>query len=364
MNKKLKIVSSIALAGMLVTSSLGMSRALAAETPDAYETNPVAIYRKLVEGKTVVPFVLANKDDVVTVKEVVENELFDGKVVTFNGTAIPALDTVVGTGDKFTTVDGTEYTVIVYGDVDGDGKVGVLDALQVEKNNVNMITLDAVQKEAADVKNDGNVNPLDSLAIKKYDVRLTDSVIDTLPAKEEVVEQSNYTMTLKDASYINNINNSDIELNIALKETLDEAKTGLKLEFVDKNQTKVEVQNVTIPAHTDFIEGFESADLNTLADGAITINLYEGEKIVATLSVEKNTVTPNVAKVTTNRTSTREATLSLEKMGSSDVTKINYVVSSIDTQIGSVDEKTLTNSVNVENGKLENAHKILCRDYR
>ena len=140
MNKKLKIVSSIALAGMLVTRSLGMSRALAAETPD-YETNPVAIYRKLVEGKTVVPFVLANKDDVVTVKEVVENDLFAGKVVTFNGTAIPALDTVVGTGDKFTTVDGTEYTVIVYGDVDGDGKVGVLDALQVEKNNVNMISL-------------------------------------------------------------------------------------------------------------------------------------------------------------------------------------------------------------------------------
>ena len=355
MNKKLKIVSSIALAGMLVTSSLGMSRALAAETPD-YETNPVAIYRKLVEGKTVVPFVLANKDDVVTVKEVVENELFDGKVVTFNGTAIPALDTVVGTGDKFTTVDGTEYTVIVYGDVDGDGKVGVLDALQVEKNNVNMITLDDVQKEAADVKNDGNVNPLDSLAIKKYDVRLlTDSVIDTLPPKEEVVEESNYTISLKDASYINNVNNSDVNLNIALKETLDEAKTGLKFEFVDKNQNKVEVENVTIPAHTDFVEGFVSEDLNTLADGTITINLYEGEKIVATLSVEKNTVTPDVAKVTTNRTSTREATLSLEKMGASDVTKVNYVVSPIDTEIGSVDEKTLTNSVNVENGKLENA---------
>ncbi len=355
MNKKLKIVSSIALAGMLVTSSLGMSRALAAETPD-YETNPVAIYRKLVEGKTVVPFVLANKDDVVTVKEVVENDLFAGKVVTFNGTAIPALDTVVGTGDKFTTVDGTEYTVIVYGDVDGDGKVGVLDALQVEKNNVNMITLDDVQKEAADVKNDGNVNPLDSLAIKKYDVRLlTDSVIDTLPPKEEVVEESNYTISLKDASYINNVNNSDVNLNIALKETLDEAKTGLKFEFVDKNQNKVEVENVTIPAHTDFVEGFVSKDLNTLADGTITINLYEGEKIVATLSVEKNTITPAAAKVTTNRTSTREATLSLEKMGVSDVTKVNYVVSPIDTEIGSVAEETLTNSVNVENGKLENA---------
>ena len=209
MNKKLKIVSSLALAGMLVTSSFGMNKVLA--STEDYTTNPVAVYRNLVEGKTVVPFVLVNKDDALTVKDVVENEMFKGKVEKINGTTISSLDTVVGTGDKFTTTDGTEYTIIVYGDVDGDGKVTVLDALQVEKNNVNMTTLDAVQKEAADVKNDGNVNPLDSLAIKKYDVRLTDSVIDTLPAKEEVVEQSNYTMTLKDASYINNINNSDME---------------------------------------------------------------------------------------------------------------------------------------------------------
>lgn len=358
MNKKLKIVSSIALAGMLVTSSFGLNKTLAAETSDAYETNPVAIYRKLVEGKTVVPFVLANKSDVVTVKEVVESDLFAGTVVTFNGTAIPSLETVVKTGDRFTTTDGTEYTVIVYGDVDGDGKITSLDALQIQKSAVNDATLNGVQRESADVVNDGNINSLDALAIRKYAVgagEYGNSVISGLPDKEEVVEQSNYTMTLKDVSYINNINNSNIELNIALKETLDEAKTGLKLEFVDKNQAKVEVQNVEIPAHTDFIEAFETADLNTLADGTITINLYEGEKIVATLSVEKNTVTPDVAKVTTNRTSTREATLSLEKMGASDVTKVNYVVSPIDTEIGSVDEKTLTNSVNVENGKLENA---------
>ena len=358
MNKKLKIVSSIALAGMLVTSSFGLNKTLAAETSDAYETNPVAIYRKLVEGKTVVPFVLANKSDVVTVKEVVESDLFAGTVVTFNGTAIPSLETVVKTGDRFTTTDGTEYTVIVYGDVDGDGKITSLDALQIQKSAVNDGTLNGVQRESADVVNDGNINSLDALAIRKYAVGAGDygnSVISGLPDKEEVVEQSNYTMTLKDASYINNINNSNIELNIALKETLDEAKTGLKLEFVDKNQAKVEVQNVEIPAHTDFIEAFETADLNTLADGTITINLYEGEKIVATLTVEKNTVVPAVAKVTTNRTSTREATLSLEKMGVSDVTKVNYVVSPIDTEIGSVAEETLTNSVNVENGKLENA---------
>ena len=70
MNKRLKIVSSLALAGMLVTSSLGINKVLATTAEDNYTTNPVAVYRNLVEGKTVVPFVLVNKDDVLTVKDV------------------------------------------------------------------------------------------------------------------------------------------------------------------------------------------------------------------------------------------------------------------------------------------------------
>ena len=75
MNKKFKIVSSIALAGMLISGSLGMNRVHAAEAiQNDYETNPVAVYRKLVEGRTVVPFVLANRHDVLTVRDVVGSD--------------------------------------------------------------------------------------------------------------------------------------------------------------------------------------------------------------------------------------------------------------------------------------------------
>ena len=359
MNKKLKIVSSIALAGMLVTSSFGINKTLANTTPD-YETNPVAIYRKLVQGKTVVPFVLANKDDVVTVKDLVESDLFEGKVSTINGTAIPSLETVVCTGDKFTTTDGTEYTVIVYGDVDGDGKITSLDALQIQKNTVGdaNVSLNDVQRESADVINDGNVNALDALAIRKYAVNMGDfgnSVINELPEKEEVIQESNYTISLKDSAYINNKNSSDAKLNISLKETLDE-EAKLKLEISDKDGNKLELVNeeITIPAHTDFVDGLQLEDLSDLPDGTITINLYDGETIVATLNVEKNTVTPNVAKVSTNRTSTKEATLSLEKCGESDITKVNYIVKAIDNGSETATDEELTNSINVENGKLEN----------
>ena len=349
MNKRLKIVSSLALAGMLVTSSLGINKVLAATAEDNYTTNPVAVYRNLVEGKTVVPFVLVNRDDVLTVKDVVESDMFSGKVETINGTAISSLDTLVGTGDKFTTTDGTEYTVVVYGDVDGNGRINALDALQVEKSNVNMLTLDDVQKEAADVKNDERVNSLDSLAIKRYVVGLSESVIDTLPEKEEVVEDSNYTLSLKDASYVNSTNVEGATLKLDLKETLDKA-TNLKL-VVSDGENKVE-QNVTVSAHTDYME-IALSSLEDLKDGTLTVNLYDGETIVGTVQVVKNTVVPDATNVNAKRTSTRNATLSLEKCGTSDVTKVRYVVKGINDATPALTE--LTNSVDVQNGKLTDA---------
>ena len=349
MNKRLKIVSSLALAGMLVTSSLGINKVLAATAEDNYTTNPVAVYRNLVEGKTVVPFVLVNRDDVLTVKDVVESDMFNGKVETINGTTISSLDTLVGTGDKFTTTDGTEYTIVVYGDVDGDGRINALDALQVEKSNVNMLTLDDVQREAADVKNDARVNSLDSLAIKRYVVGLSESVIDTLPEKEEVVEDSNYVLSLKDASYVNSTNVGGATLAINLKETLDKA-TNLKL-VVSDGENKVE-QNVPVSAHTDYME-IALSSLTGLKDGTLTVNLYDGETIVGTVQVVKNTVVPDATNVNAKRTSTRNATLSLEKCGTSDVTKVRYVVKGINDATPALTE--LTNSVDVQNGKLTDA---------
>ena len=49
MNKKLKIVSSLALAGMLVTGGFGVGKVFADSTSDSL-TNPVGIYNKLVQG--------------------------------------------------------------------------------------------------------------------------------------------------------------------------------------------------------------------------------------------------------------------------------------------------------------------------
>ena len=173
MNKRLKIVSSLALAGMLVTSSLGMNKVLAATAEDNYTTNPVAVYRNLVEGKTVVPFVLVNRDDVLTVKDVVESDMFSGKVETINGTAISSLDTLVGTGDKFTTTDGTEYTVVVYGDVDGSGTIDSVDLLVLQRHILQIKTLEPIFRKAANIDKNGNKpTSVDLLLIQRHILRL------------------------------------------------------------------------------------------------------------------------------------------------------------------------------------------------
>lgn len=350
MNKKFKIVSSIALAGMLLTGGLGMSKVNAAETE--YTTNPVAVYRKLVEGKTVVPFILANKDDVLTVKDIVESDMFSGKVERVNGNVVSSLDLPVGTGSTFTTTDGTQYTVVVYGDVDGDGALGASDAYLVEQYRSASIDLTDVQREAADIgQNNGAVDAEDSWVIKRYRVELTDKLIENLPPQEEVVEESNYSMTVNKGGYINNVNDDASTIEISIKETLDK-KATLKLVVSDQDEAtaNVEKNDVEIPAHMDYVE-VSGLDLSGLKDGTVTASLYDGDTLVAKYEIIKNaTVAPNTANVSTNRVSTREATLSLESMGASNVTKVRYVV--LDKDAAEPETKALTESLNVQNNKL------------
>ena len=355
MNKKFKIVSTVALAGMLLTSSLGMNKvhAVEEEVKDNFTTNPVAVYRKLIEGKTVVPFVLANKDDILTVKDVVESEIFAGKVATINDVAVSSLNMRVGTGSKVKTTDGTEYTIIVYGDVNGDGELTAGDTYLVERYASGLEELNDVQREAADIgANNGAVDAGDSYIMKRYKVELESELITNLPAKEEAEEESNYSIALNNGGAINNVNLTNNKLSVSLDETLDKATT-LKVVASDTDNTTADVEaNVEIPAHTDYVEK-DGLDLSSLKEGEITVNLYEGDKIVATAKVVKNTVAPDATNVKANRVSTRKATLSLEKMGASDVTKVRYMYEKLAESDGTPDVKELTKSADVQNNKLE-----------
>ena len=92
----------------------------------------------------------------------------DGKSVAGN--------TVLGTGFKVTLSDGEDratYTLIIYGDIDGDGEIDSTDLLRLRQHILKQRILSGPFKDAADVDKDGEIDPLDLLKIKQHILKQT-----------------------------------------------------------------------------------------------------------------------------------------------------------------------------------------------
>lgn len=76
----------------------------------------------------------------------------------------------LATGDKVTITSGKDqktYTVVIYGDTNGDGEITAIDLLRVQKHILNYSKLTGVYKEAADTNKDGNISAIDLLQVQK-----------------------------------------------------------------------------------------------------------------------------------------------------------------------------------------------------
>ncbi len=74
----------------------------------------------------------------------------------------------VGTGAKIEASNGSSYTVIVCGDVDGSGSVDSTDYLQIKKVFLGEIKLEGAFWSAADTNEDSLINSTDYMQIKNY----------------------------------------------------------------------------------------------------------------------------------------------------------------------------------------------------
>ena len=353
MNKKFKVVSSLALAGLL-SINVFSPKAFATTVDDLIKTESVGKYKNLVEGKAVVPYVLVGTEDSVTVKEIVNSNEF-ANVTKFNGTSIPNENTLVCTGDTF-VADGTEYTVIVYGDVNKDGKINSSDALLVEEYSSEMTNLDAIQLEAADVMNDGKVNSLDSLRIKEYSAELVTPIINKVPDAEKEDVKSNYEITVNQNGKISNQNANKVKLKVKIEKTLDSEKTfTLKVIGADGEEVviakDVDQKDLKIPAHTDQIE--VNVDLSKIPDGKIVGTMQvQDDKTETKFTTEKSTIAPKATNIITNRISTKSATLSLKSCGNTDIAKVYYEVVKNEAEKPSKIEKEIT----ANNGEVSNVN--------
>lgn len=93
-----------------------------------------------------------------------------GTVSVYQADGVTAKTGTVGTGDIVRVTNGSatiNFTVIIYGDVSGDGIINALDLLKVQKHLIGASPLSGAYLEAANVKKSGSVSALDLLKIQK-----------------------------------------------------------------------------------------------------------------------------------------------------------------------------------------------------
>lgn len=333
MKKNLKVLSSLALAGMLTTSIMGTSSA-AVETKDVTSSVPGIYSNSLVPSlKNVIPVILKNSKDVATMKDIINSGLFDKA-------AFAGLDEnkQFRSGETF-KLKGKEYTVLILGDSNKDGVVNINDALEIAKykKNVagNKIAGDEIALASANVRRADNsdVNINDALRINRFLLnQLSDDIVDQLPDADK--KTSNYTLSTAD-EYINNqndgSNSTTFDVEVELAEKLAENKT-LTLKVIGPDGTALAPIAVSIAKNE--ISKVVPVDLSSITDnGTVKFQLYEGATIaddaepVDTCEIERKVEVPVAAKVSATRDNTREASMSLENVaGKAEIAEIHYAI--------------------------------------
>ena len=101
-----------------------------------------------------------------TLRQKLSNQ--DAVVATLNSSWNSKTTGAIATGDIIEIDKSKRYEAVVYGDIDGDAKVSVVDLLYLKKYILSEIKLNAANKEAADISKDGKADVVDLLLLKKY----------------------------------------------------------------------------------------------------------------------------------------------------------------------------------------------------
>ena len=90
------------------------------------------------------------------------------KVTSYNRDSKAKNSGIIASGDKITIKTSKEeksYTIVIYGDINGDGAIDKLDASTILRKYYGYTKLNENESKFADINKDGNIDKLDALAI-------------------------------------------------------------------------------------------------------------------------------------------------------------------------------------------------------
>ena len=102
----------------------------------------------------------------------------NGTAKLFNASNAQKTSGAVATGDKVSVYnnEGTlkyTYSIVIYGDTNGDGKISIIDLARVQKHLLEVNKLSSSYSVAADVNRDGKISILDLARVQKHLLELT-----------------------------------------------------------------------------------------------------------------------------------------------------------------------------------------------
>ena len=92
------------------------------------------------------------------------------QILNKNGVVITNTDKI-GTGCKIKMQSGKTYTIIVWGDLDGDGQISLAELAKISKIGVNKVTPSDLEKSAIDMNMNGKIELSELAAIAKLQVK-------------------------------------------------------------------------------------------------------------------------------------------------------------------------------------------------
>jgi len=109
--------------------------------------------------------------DISKIKQLIVGKEAKAEVISVDKNGNSKTDGIIASGDKIkikTKNEEKEYTIILYGDVNGDGKISSADYIMVKNHIMDVTKLGELQGVYADANKDGKVSSADYVTIKNH----------------------------------------------------------------------------------------------------------------------------------------------------------------------------------------------------